>query len=58
MSKASENINIRVTPEQKALISALAADYKKTKAELIVMMSEYVAEKRPVFKSKSATGKK
>lgn len=54
MPTAKENVHIRLTPEQKQLLTDLAGEYGKTTTEFIILMTEHVRDHRPTFQIKPA----
>src|SRR4051794_22408052 len=53
MASSKANIHIRVSEEQKKMLTDLANDYEKSITDLILMMAEYVRDTRPTFQVKS-----
>lgn len=49
---ANKNINIRVTGEQKEMLTGLADEYGKSLTDLVILMAEYVRDNRPTFQVK------
>lgn len=52
MANTKENIHIRVSEEQKKMLTDLAKSYGKSLTEFILMMAEHVRDTQPTFQVK------